>query len=360
MVSNLSLQLKSMYEVFNDLVSWTTARTDRLTDYSVGSAIRTMYEAVSVQLEEFYFAMKQNTLYAIEESVYDAFGFSRREAVAASGYVTVYFKEELPSSYEIPAGTVFSTGPAYNYRTYASSEDIYAPAGSTAVLVPVECQTAGEVGNVPVGAIDTVVTSSTIIDHVGNTVSITNGVNEETSQERKERFRHYIRTLARGTRDAVLYGCLEVDGVAGAYVDDSYIGYVRVYAHDAAGELQDELRKAILANEENYRAAGIEVQVLPIVKKTVDLDITVMIEDGYDTTTYADLIKSIIWDSLENYTVSQGYYNATIIHTIMDAYDDVVVNIDINSGKDVKVDKNELIRPGKISVACINVSDWNR
>ena len=44
----------------------------------------------------------------------------------------------------------------------------------------------------------------------------------------------------------------------------------------------------------------------------------------------------------------------------MDAYDDVVVNIDINSGKDVKVDKNELIRPGKISVACINVSDWNR
>ena len=72
----MGLKIKSMYEVFNNLVEWITAKTDKITDFNVGSAIRTLTEAISIQFEEFYFSMKQNVLYAIENSVYTSFGFA--------------------------------------------------------------------------------------------------------------------------------------------------------------------------------------------------------------------------------------------------------------------------------------------
>lgn len=356
----MALKTKSMYEVFTNLVDWTSARTDKITDYSVGSAIRTLYEAVSIQLEEFYYAMKQNVMYAIENSVYDAFGFQRKEAVTASGYVTVYFEEPLPGDMKFPAGTVFSTGPSYNYMYFASTDDIYATVGTTEIMIPVECQTTGAVGNIPANTIDTIVTSNSIIKKVTNTTAITNGVDEETSFERKKRFQSYIKTLARGTRSAILYGCLDVDGVAGAYVDDSYIGYVKLYAHNNSGDLPDELRAAINQNMTEYRSAGIEVQVLPIVKHTIDIRLKVMIENDYDTERYAGLIKSLVWDSLEQYTVAHNFYQADLIHAIMAAYDDIVVNIEILEGSDTRVADNELVRPGEVNVTCVTVSEWSR
>ena len=50
----MELKIKSMYEVFNNLVEWITAKTDKITDFNVGSAIRTLTEAISIQFEEFY------------------------------------------------------------------------------------------------------------------------------------------------------------------------------------------------------------------------------------------------------------------------------------------------------------------
>ncbi len=91
-------------------------------------------------------------------------------------------------------------------------------------------------------------------------------MDEETPKDRKTRFQKYIQTLSRGTREAILYGALEVDGVQGAYVDDTWIGYVRLYAHDPSGDLPEPLRQAIIQNEENYRAAGIEVDVWAVNK----------------------------------------------------------------------------------------------
>ena len=52
----MGLKIKSMYEVFNNLVEWITAKTDKITDFNVGSAIRTLTEAISIQFEEFYIA----------------------------------------------------------------------------------------------------------------------------------------------------------------------------------------------------------------------------------------------------------------------------------------------------------------
>lgn len=354
----MGLKIKNMHEVFNNLVDWITAKTDKITDFNVGSASRTLVEAISIQFEEFYFVMKQNVLFAIENSVYNSFGFELKLSQSASGYVTVNFSEPLPSVLTFPKGTVFCTSSIYGYIYYESTEELYSEQGSISIMIPVVCKSSGTVGNVPAGAITTIVTTNSIINEVYNEVNFTNGTNEETSTERKKRFQDYIKTLARGTADAIVYGCLEVDGVSGAWADDNYIGYVKLYAHNSDGELPEELRQKILDNLQDYRAGGIEVEVLPIVRKTIDLTLKVMIGNEYDTTTYNDLIYSLVVRTMNDYTVAENFYLADIIHAIKSAYEDEVVNIVVVLGQDTQMQDNELVRPGTVLINCVNTKDW--
>lgn len=355
----MGLKIKSMYEVFNNLVEWITAKTDKITDFNIGSASRTLTEAIAVQFEEFYFSMKQNVLWAIENAVYDSFGFELKSAQTAKGWVTVNFVEPLPSPVIFPQGTVFCTSGLYGYIYYESLEETYAEQGSVSIMIQVQCKTEGTTGNIPAKAISTIVTTNSIIKEVYNEAAFTNGVNEETSTERKKRFQHYIKTLARGTADAIVYGGLEVEGVAGAWVDDSYIGYVKLYAHDSDGELPWTLQQAILKNLENYRSGGIEVEVLPIVKRTFDISITIMLHNDYSTETYEELIGALVTQYLNEYTVASNFYVADIIHAIKDAYEDIVINITMGEEvEDTVIAQNELLRAGEVKITCINMKDW--
>lgn len=355
----MGLIIRTFNTVFSNAAEWVTARTDKLTDFNVGSALRTLFEAIAIQFEEFYFAIKQNVLYAIETAIYDGFGFPIKQAEAASGYVTVSFRSPLADVMCIKRGTVFATSGVYGYLYFESTEDIYAAAGSMAVMVPVQCKTDGDTGNIPAGAITTMVASSSIIESVQNETAFTSGTNVETAAERKRRFQHYIKTLSKATTDALIYGTLEVEGVAGAWCDDKYIGFVKLYAHDANGDLPEDLKKQITAHLQNYRAGGIEVQVLPIVKRPIDVSIMVMIGNAYDTQLYDELIKELVDRMLNEHSVSEPFYAANMIHTIMDAYDDIVVNIRILKGSDVEVEDNEIIRAGAVDVHCVTVRDWH-
>ena len=201
-------------------------------------------------------------------------------------------------------------------------------------------------------------TTNTIIEEVYNETPFSNGTNDETSTERKRRFQDYIKTLARGTADAIVYGCLEVEGISGAWVDDSYVGYVKLYAHNSEGELPEELRQAVLSNLQNYRAGGIEVEVLPIVKKPIDVSLQVLINNDYDTETYSELLTTLVTKFMSEYSVANNFYIADIIHTIKSAYEDVAINIIVLAGKDTIIGENELVKPGNVNISCTNIKDW--
>lgn len=347
-----------MYDILNNLIDWTTSRTNKLTDFNVGSGIRTVYEAVSVQLEEFYVRMKQNVLYAITNSIYQAFGFDRLAENYATGEVTITFIQAVPVEFTIPKGTVFSTSAVYGYIYFETLEDYYVKVGLTSVIVPVQCKTAGSVGNVPRGAITTMIPTNSLVKSVYNILPFTDGQDAETATEHKKRFQRYINTLARATRNAILYGTLEVDGVTGAWVDDNYIGYVKLYAHNSEGELPSTLRTEILNNLVNYRAAGIEVEVLPIVKINLDVNLRIMLADEYDTDIYEDAISNIITNYLNDYTVGTHFYLADIITFIKSSYQDAVINVLPVGLTDIELQSNQLIRPGTITITCVNKSAW--
>lgn len=354
----MSLEIKSMYKVLKDLIDWTTARTDKLTDFNVGSGIRTIYEAVSIQIEEFYFRMKQNVLYAIETSIYTAFDFPRKAAEYATGTVTITFLRALSTSLTIPKGTIFSTSDMYGYIYFETVEDNYCEPGLISTTVAVKCQQPGRIGNIPAGAITLMVPTNQNVKSVYNMGEFTDGRDAETYTEHKKRFQKYINTLSRATRNAITYGALQVEGVAGAWVDDNYIGYVKLYVHNSDGELPDELKSAVNKAMIEYRSGGIEVEVLPIVKVSIDPVLKVMIADEYDTTTYAEQIKSIVYTYLNDYTVGESYYTADVIHQIKACYEGIVINVLIQGTEDTYIESNEVVRPGNIEVTCINKKNW--
>lgn len=351
--------MKSVSEIFTSLITWVSTGTKKITDFNVGSAARTLLESISLQIEEFYFDVQQAVRYAIENAIYNAFGFEKNMATKADGYVSVSYKQPLPSRSIVTAGTLVSTSPTSNHVVYYEvTEDVLVPAGASGVALPVRCTVTGTIGNAMAHEINTLIVTNAYVDHITNMVAFTNGVDEETSVQRKLRFKEYIRTLQRGTKEAIAYGVKSVLGVAGCWVDDNYIGFVRVYAHDSNGELGAELKSNILKALDEWRAAGIEVEVLPIVKVPTDITLNVVFKDSTDVSTYTSNLENLVTNFLNNFQVADNLYLSNLIATIMEGYKDVVVNIEITNGADTQLQNNELIVAGDVEVTGECLSDW--
>lgn len=356
---NKGLKIKYFGEIITTLVTWVVGGTTKLSDFNVGSALRTLLEAFSLQIEEFYFDLQQNVEYAIENAIYSAFGFDKTPASNATGHVKIKFREALPATIIFNKGTTVTTDPASDAMVYFEvTEDTKADAGSLSVLLPVMCTVPGEIGNVPEGAIVTIIPSNVYVDSVTNETAFNTGKDEETSEERKLRFKEYIWSLHKGTAEAITYGIKSVSGVAGVWVEDLYIGYVKAYVHDANGELSQELKTAVEVELDNWRAAGIEVEVLPIVKVPVTIHLNVIFRANTDMVAYISNLKGLVTDYLNSFTVGEDLYISNLIAAIMESYKDVVVTIEILEGKDTVVLNNQLIVAGDITIEGTLLEDW--
>ena len=355
----MGLEIKSVDQIFTSLLTWITTGTEKLTDFNIGSATRALLESVSLQEEEFYFDLQQAVTYAIDNAIYDAFGFAKYKSEKATGEVTITFNRVLPANIVITKGTTLSTNiKSDKVVKFQVTQNTEALAGSVQMTVPVECLTDGYIGNIEAYSITSVSPSNPYFDSVFNEHDFYDGQDEETNAQRKLRFKQYIRSLQRGTREAIEYGARTVKGVAGVYVDDSYIGFVRVYVHDVHGNLSDELKTQVILTLDEWRAAGIEVEVLPIITLKQSLDIQVIFVDTADINVYTKNIKEVVENFLNSFQVSDNLYLSNLIATIMEAYRDVVIDTQIINGEDVFLNKNELIRADKINIVGVHKEDW--
>lgn len=351
--------IKSFQELYSSTLTWISVRTDKLTDFSIGSAARTLVESFCLQLEEFYFDTSQAVRYAIENAIYDAFGFKKKTSSKATGQIQVIFKNPLEYRQVFAKGTQFSTSLKRSPVLYfESTELVTAEVGSISISIPVQCVNAGTIGNIMANEITNIVIDSPIIETVSNPNPFFNGADEESNAERKLRFKEYIRSLQRGTKEAILYGAKTVPGVAGVWVDDRYIGFVNVYAHDSNGNLPEELKEQILITLRDYRAAGIEVQVMPIVRITKDISLKVIFRDAVDLPTYEKNLTELVTNFLNHFQVGDNFYIANLIASIIEGYRDVVVNIVVEQGEDSNILSNELVTAGNVQVVGITLSDW--
>lgn len=141
------------------------------------------------------------------------FGFARQKATYANGYVTFSRVTPSTSDIRIPASTICYA------PTQASTDqgaetlsvqvltlyDASLPAGSLSVTVPVRSQIAGSLGNLAGGRVTTVSGSVSYgITGVTNELPLKNGIDAETDNEYKIRFKNTVFRNLAGTEDQYL------------------------------------------------------------------------------------------------------------------------------------------------------------
>lgn len=345
------MRFKRMSEIYSRLVDSTITNTSEINDFSVGSAMRALYEAVSIELEQFYILTRENIVEAIEAGVYSSFGFTRKPAMKAYGKVQITFHNATQQIQTVSRGTKFASSLSDYTQTYETIVDYYIPFGSITAEVQVYCTVAGEFGNIPANSLDVMMTPIANVKTVNNAAAFQTGQDEEPLEEMRARFRSYIEALSKATVPALNYGTRTVAEVSGVWIDEQ-TGLITIYAHDRNGDLPDTVKANIATVIENYRPAGIPVNIKPVTRKTTDLNVTVTLTNkSAITNVFRDKIAGEISRYLNNMQTSQSLILSDLSSVIKYIDRQLIYDVSFaNLSGNVIVAGNEIIRAGVVTV----------
>lgn len=293
----MTFQIKDFRSIVASMINQSRASQSKITDFSVGSVVRTLIEAPAIEIEELYLQMLLGLQEAIPVSVFSSFNFDRLAAVGASGVVRFTAAVSPTSDILIPTGTlVKSTDGSYQYAT---SSDAIIHIGETYVDAVVVCNSTGALTNCLSSTLTSLVNQINGVTSVTNAIAFTNGRDLETDGERKTRFQFYISTISRGTTSALRYGALQsilrnssgevIERVAQVAVIEPYvtddtqpIGLVNIYIHNGTGETSSDLVARVTEDINGYyetdgtpvpgwKAAGVHVVVYAATEVSINV-----------------------------------------------------------------------------------------
>jgi uncharacterized phage protein gp47/JayE len=370
----MAFQVKDFVSITASMINWMRATTRRVSDYNIGSVVRTMLEAVAAEIDELYQQFFIGVKEAIPVSVYNSFSFEKLAAISANGLIRVTLTPSDTAGL-ISAGTTFSaTGLP---TTYTSLTDVVVGIGMSFVDVSVKADAAGSIGNI------SALQEFTLNPAPDNFVSATNlsgfasGVDAETDDERKIRFAAYIASISRSTNAALRYGMstatlVDSDGniterVATAitvepYLDDSNqpIAKVDCYIHNGVGgtstallarttEIVDGYYDANGVAVAGYKAAGIKTTVFIAAEELVSVTGELVPEAGFDEPTLITNATTTVYAYLQNLPIGGTAVLAEIIYLIKDI--DGVYDFQPSlPAANVTVDKTKKLMPGSINI----------
>ena len=310
-----------------------------------------IYEAISLELNQFYVLQKANILWGIDNGLYEAFDFTRKKARRAYGEVTLTFHTANYYDTHIPQGTRFISRKQGYDQTYQTLKDYIVPSGQNTAVVTVFCTEVGTIGNVPKNTIDTVGTNLMNLTSATNIEDFLTGQDEEPLDDVRKRFRNFVDTRGRATNKAIEYGAREVADITGVYVDES-TGYIKLYAHDNNGNLPEWLKKEVEDAVADYRPSGIRLDVFPVNKKIVDLNVEVILNNGSRLgTPFNNEITLAIRNYLNRMVTSEDLILADLGQLLMNLDDEAIYDINIIAPEEnIVVKRNEVIRSGNVNV----------
>ena len=291
------MKFKRMSDIYSRMVDYTITSTNEVNDFSVGSVMRSLYESLSIELEQFYILTRENMHEAIEKGVYGSFGFERQLAQKSYGVVRLEFHTPLQNTITISRGSKFSSSLKDYQQVYETINEYYIPAGTVVAELNVTCIRPGEIGNIPANTIDIMHTPASNVKRVYNPNAFQTGQNEEPIEELRTRFNAYIKSLSRATIPALDYGTRTVPQVSGVYISE-VPGRVTIYAHDRNGDLPDDVKKMIENVMYHYRPAGIRVDVKPVTRQAVNVTVDVVLSNKNAIT---DRFRTHISQEIERY-----------------------------------------------------------
>lgn len=266
----------------------------------------------------------------------DHFSLARRLGSAAIGKARFQRPSAAPGPVLIEVGTTVETPEGVRFKTID-------PAVITGLSISVDiiCDQVGPEGNVAAGKITVLVDAPADASiTVTNPEPTAGGIGIEVDSAFRQRVREYLRTLRRGTVDALAFGA-QIEGVVQATVDDTVYPPV-VYIADYAGAANTALVDAVKAELVNWRSAGIAVNVVGATVVQQPIELAVTYQTGVDTSEARSRIIAAILDEIAKIGIGGTLYRAALIAA---ARVRGVVNVVVNEpAGDVQPAKNELIR----------------
>jgi uncharacterized phage protein gp47/JayE len=193
-------------------------------------------------------------------------------AVAATGVVT--FSRTVPTAAAfVPDGATVKTSDFSQTFTVvadgvnpfwdASRQGYVLPSGTVSLQAPVQAVAPGKAGNVQSGAISLIAAAIPGVDAVINQNPLTNGLDSETDEALRDRFKAFLGSLSRSTPTAIAYAIASVQqGLAfhlqenvdasGAPRDGSFL----LTVDDRSGAPSNQLLAAVRAAVEMVRPVG--------------------------------------------------------------------------------------------------------
>ena len=210
------------------------------------------------------------------DSIGEDIGVVRKPATCAEAMVTVFGE---PGSY---TGILAA---ADNLLFWL--DDFTIDASGMAVVRAV-CQTPGQAGNVPAGAIRAIRTSGVTLASIINTTAAMGGYDGEADQDYRARILAKKRNpVTGGSREDYRQWALSVPGVGRAKVIDLFAGPgtvgIYIIAADAT-PAQSELLETVYGYIETVRPCGAHVEVLPASPLQADVEATVVLAEGVSLT----------------------------------------------------------------------------
>jgi len=338
----MAFQILDFVSISASAVNYCKAVQSKLTDFSVGSAARTILDACAAIVDELYQQMWLGLKEAIPQAVYSSFDFARHDATQATGTIRVTVTSS-GSVTLVPAATVFTpTGFPVKFK---SIEDRSIAIGDTYVDIPVVALTAGVAGNLPAGTPFSLAPSPAGFLSSSSLAEFTTGRDGEDDDQRKVRFGAYISTISRGTVAAIKYGLSTVslldssgfvaERVVSASVIEPWLtdssqppGLVNVYIHNGATGASAELLAAATRVIDGYydasgtpvpgwKAAGAKVVIAAASSVTVNVTGVVTVHANYSSSVVRDEVQSEIANYVSSLAIGDDALLSEIVSVSM-------------------------------------------
>jgi uncharacterized phage protein gp47/JayE len=381
----MAFQLKNFTSIVASMVNHVRAvSAGRLTDFNVGSVLRTMLEAPAIEIDEAYQQAFNGLKEAIPVATYTSFNFERQPAIAASGVVRLSWGAVQPDvSLVIPAGTILRTD--VSVFSYALSDDVvwamFTFAGGVWYAdVLAACTTAGSAGNIAINSAFTVSGAPVGLQSVIATTAFGSGRDLESDDARKRRFVEYINSLARSTTDAMTFGAkstvlrnalgVTIERVAFAVTIEPYlsnqayaIGDVEVYVHNGVGatsaNLVAEVDKVLRGytgadgvKVAGWKAAGTRLLVYAATEVAKGVTGTIKVAYGYLATDVLTRAQDAVREYILGLDIGASYQASEVIYRIKNMPG--VLNVSMTTGgADVACAVTEKFAPGVITFTAV-------
>jgi hypothetical protein len=375
----VAFQLKNFTSIAASMINVMKGVQTAITDFYVGSIVRTMLEAVAGEIEQLYMQAFTGLREAIPVSVYNSFNFPPLAQTTATGTVRVLLTPQT-SVTVVGAGTVLT--PELGGITYTGSADVTAAIGASYIDVPAIAAQPGAEGNIAAGVAFTLSPAPQGFISAASLAAFANGIDAETPEAQEVRFNGFIRSIQRGTVDAIKYGLTTValtdangnviERVACAWVDEPYerdqtqpIALVNAYIHNGVGSTSNALlQKALLvisgyvdANGNKipgYKAAGIPCNIFIATEVAVAISAYVTIASGAVSSTVLAQVSAALSNYILGLDVNQPCEVATLYALAM-AQTGVTNFVPTAPMSDVAPLISQKLVPGAISLVAVGV-----